>query len=382
MSRVKLLYLIIVLVPLSNLYSQSIDNLKLLFHEEHTAIYECDASPVGNAVSFRTSAGNVDMHYLYDFKNQSPVPIFSMDGGFVGNTVKRNTKNLIWSRYKKNGCLLEVVEDGKTSFAEIIYNQNNQVKVRYFDVSNLNPSQFSTATLLVWFRKEAVLSRWFSKTPIEGDIPAKLYDLHSMLPDRSNAKTTIIDSNPSVRELHASPFGRDELIVSGVDDTGMNELFYMSLRGKEKFAQRTRTPKLSESWPAVSPRNDFVVFANPHGKNENRADLFIMPISGGEPEILVTDIYIPATSYSSSGIYQWSKDGKEVVYISYSPENKNPLSVVDVKSKTVNPFDIDVVFPTSFAISGDEKNILIVAAGTSVSNDQTSYKAFVGDYHY
>ncbi len=378
MIRSKLLYLMIAVVPLGNLHSQSIDKLKLLFHEEHTAIYECAASPIGKLVSFRTSAGDIDKHYVYDFKSDSPSPVYAQDSGFMGDLVEKNTQNLIWSAVDAQNCLLKVVEEGKTSFAEVIVRGGGEVDFRPLLIE-LEAHQLSTATFLSWNTQgKALLSLCERKIPSGTDIPASSYDLYTLRTKTS--KVTRLGSHSATRELHASPFKKNEFIISGVGNSGMNDLHQTNRRNA--YTQLTDTPRLSESWPAVSPKNDFVVFANPHSKNVNTADLFIMSTAGGEPEILATDIYIPATSYSSSGIYQWSRDGKKVVFISYSPQKKNPLAVVDVKTKVVEIFDIDIIFPTSFAISGDEKHILLIAAGTSESNEQTSYKAFVGDYHH
>jgi len=378
MNRSKLLYPIIALVSLGTLHSQSIDDLKLLFHEEHTAIYECAASPVGKMVSFRTSAGDIDKHFVYDFETDAPSPVYAQDGGYMGDLVEKNTQNLIWSAVDAKSCLLKVVEDGKTTFAEVIARGGGKVDFRPLLIE-LEEHQLSTATFLSWNTQgKALLSLCERKIPSGTDIPASSYDLYTLR--TKTLKVSRLGSHPATRELHASLFKKSEFIISGVDNTGMNDLHQTNRRNE--YTQLTDTPRLSESWPAVSPENDFVVFANPHRKNVNTADLFIMPTSGGTPEILATDIYIPATSYSSSGIYQWSKDGKKVVFISYSPEKKSPLAVVDIKTKAVKIFDVDVIFPSSFAISGDEKHILIVGAGTSESNEQTSYKAFVGDYHH
>lgn len=386
MFRSIFLNLTILFIQFVTLQSQSINNVKLLFHEENTAIYECAASPVGSTVSFRTSAGDVDMHYIYDFKAQAPVPIFVSDDSFLTvNQIQRNTNNLIWSAVDAKNCLLKVVEDGKTYFAEVMVKEGIQIVVRYYDATNLNPSQYTTSTFLAYYKKKEgqVLLSHFSPEGDESldgkDIPASRYDLYFLKPQSDPPKTMALPKNPNVRELHASAMKKYEFILSGVDDTGMNELYHIDMRD---YSRLTTTPHLSESWPAVSPNDEFVVFCHPHGKNENTADLFIMPTSGGTPEVLATNIYIPVTSYSSSGIYQWTKDGKGIVFISYNPDRKNPLAIVDIQSKQISLFDIDIVFPSSFAITGDGKHILIVAAGTSASNEQTSYKAFVGEYNH
>ena len=378
MFRSTFLYFMVVVFLFGTLQSQSINNVKLLFHEKNTAIYECAASPVGNLVSFRTSAGDVDKHYIYDFVSGSLSPVFTQEESFLGDVVQKNTQNLIWSAVDAQSCLLKVVEDGKTSFAEVIMRKNGQVDFRPLLIKK-EELQLTTATFLSWNTKgKALLSLCEGDIPPGTDIPASSYDLYTLRTKTSGI--TRLGSHTATREFHASPLNNGEFILSGVGDTGMNELHQTD--GKNAYIRLTDTPRLSESWPAVSPKDDFVVFSHPHGKTENTADLYIMPTSGGTPELLATDIYIPVTSYSSSGIYQWAKDGKGVVFISYNPDRKNPLARVDIESKEISFFDIDVVFPSSFAISGDEKHILIVAAGTSESNEQTSYKAFVGEYNH
>ncbi len=378
MFRYTPLLILILLVPMGSLISQTIKNLELLYHVQNTAIYECAASPVGDLVSFRTSAGKVDKHYIYDFKSDSPSPVYAQDEGYFGELAEKNTQNLVWSDVDARNCLLKVVEDGKTSIVEVSVGNNGQTEFKPLNIK-LEEHQLTTATFLSWNSKgKALLCLCERNIPSGSDIPASSYDLYTLRTKTS--KITRLGNHPDTRELHASALSSGEFILSGVGNTGMNELYQTNRR--DPYTLLTNTPRLSESWPAVSPNDQFVVFCQPHKDNENRADLYIMDTAGGAADLLATDVFIPPISYSSAGIYQWSKDSKTLVFIAYDPNRKNPLSRVDIESKKVSSFDIDVVFPSSFAISGNEKHILIVGAGTSESNEQTSYKAYAGDYHH
>jgi hypothetical protein len=378
MYRSRNLLILTILLKGVLVYAQSIDNLKLIFQEENTAIYECAASPISQLASFRASGGEIDKHYIFDFKSGTTVPTYEQEESFFGDLSSRNTQNLVWSAVDGNTAIVKVVEEGRTSIAQVITSKPGKVDLRPLNLEWLNGQQLATTTILSWNKRGMVLlSAFRGEYPLGAEIPAEAYDLSSMLKTLSQKN---YNPNPRVRELHATVFSKSEFVLSGVGATGMNDLYVTKRFGPYK--QLTDTPRISESWPDVSHDDKYVIFSHPHAKSENIADLFIIPIDGGKPELLVQDIFIPVTSYSSCGIYQWTKDSKRVVFIKYDSDRKNPLAMVDITSRQIELISADIVFPSSFAISSDNKHILVVGAGSSESSEQTSYKAYVGDFHY
>ncbi len=99
---------------------------------------------------------------------------------------------------------------------------------------------------------------------------------------------------------------------------GYDNEIWLSHEGQEPV-QLTRTAKGSSSSPAFTPDNRYVSFLADRGE---KTQLFIIPVDGGEA--------LPITK-DEDGIsnYDWSPDGKKIVYSKAEPDSKKEKALKD-----------------------------------------------------
>ncbi len=374
--KLALLSLVLGFLPI---FSQYAENEKLIYHIENGGFFDCSASPLSSFASFRTSSGAVNMHMLYNFKTDMMYPALEPGDDLFQESV-RSTLNLLWSSDEGGKCRIKVSDEGNVNFYEISISNDDRRIEKLLEIT-LEQNQLITGTQLAWSPSgKILLSLCERNIPIESDINPASFDFYTLRTRSTRPKN--ISNNRSIRELHGDNYLSNDFIISGVGESGFSNLYVVGPQTEMK--QITYTQSISESWPAVSPNNDFVAFIHPKADDESAGDLYTLNLKevNAEPVLVVENVYIPGTANSSGGQYQWANDSKGIFFIQKEAEQKNPLSFVNVSTMTKTRIELDAIFISSFAISYNEKQILYIAAGTKESDERISYKAYVGDFHY
>ena len=99
---------------------------------------------------------------------------------------------------------------------------------------------------------------------------------------------------------------------------GYDSEIWLSHEGQEPV-QLTRTIKGSSGASAFTPDNKYISFLADRG---DKTQLFIIPVNGGEALQITKD-------EDGIGGYEWSPNGKQIVYIKAEPDSKKEKAFKD-----------------------------------------------------
>jgi len=368
-------FLLFLQIISASLMSQEIKNLEQIFYAPGVALYECSASPFGEYVSFRQSAQKNDSHWVLHLNSLELIPVLEKADDLFGGT-KKSSQNLLWSPESPGKLRVKIFDDG-ASIHEVTFKSSIKSKDSQLNL-DLDANQLLTCTQLCWsVSKKLLLSLCKADIPITSEIDASKYDAW-FIPSR-NGRRQNMSKNPEVREMSASPLGRNDFIISGVGIRGNIDL-YKTNRSKG-LIQITSTSEIAETWPLVSPDEKWVAFCDAGKGIDNNADLYILNLESEASHSLklLENIYIPSTGVSSEGVYQWSNDSRGLYFIQKDQELKNPISYVTIETSNVVNIPSELVFVSSFAITENETKVFAIAAGSEHTEDRISFRAFLGD---
>ena len=158
-----------------------------------------------------------------------------------------------------------------------------------------------------------------------------------------------IDCQPSQRDLHWAPDGSSFVITQSDKDTPESHLSLIDANTHEKKSFTSPPSAYSDFAPAFSPDGTHIAFARGfYGEIE---DLFVVPITGGEPRRLTFD------NRDVSG-FSWTPDSRSIVFSSNRTGNYR-LWEVDISDGDITwVSDIATLDPGHPEIARDGKHLI------------------------